>query len=143
MSDTPDPSITQKEKVTVLLSEYTTLRTEIIQRTGHGFQLLSVGVAVVALVNAIGIDSWKWVFSAFAILVVIIAICITLQAIKQLSARVRELESEINARVCEPLLRWETRTNDIAKKYGVAEMGRTIEERQSSPTAASGPDRVI
>jgi hypothetical protein len=38
---------TQKDKIQILLSEYSTLRSKLVARTGFGFQIGAVGVVLI------------------------------------------------------------------------------------------------
>jgi hypothetical protein len=54
--------LSQKDRIQILLSEYSTLRSEILSRTGYGFQLTAIGVAVVTWVLKESPQNPQWYF---------------------------------------------------------------------------------
>ena len=107
----PEP-YSQKDKVTILLHEYNMLRAEILTRTNHGFQLLVVyaglgGGLFVWIMQAKGGVRF-WLSLAVAVGTLFVANWISFSNINRCVKRVLELEKDINTRVGENLLVWET-----------------------------------
>ena len=104
----PDPKFTEKDKVQILLAEYNSLRSETVHRVNNVYQL--VAVAAVAFVWFMGrvADKRFWI----ALLVCVPALCYyTFDVSKNIyrtAIRVAQIEKEINRRVGEDLLEWET-----------------------------------
>lgn len=103
--------LSQKDRIQILLSEYSTLRSEILSRTGWGFQEFVVGFALVTWLLKSFLENPPWYF--WGVLVVIaaafgIAIFINVRDLTRAAHRIKELEHEINSRAGEHLLIWET-----------------------------------
>lgn len=110
--------LTHIDKINILLHEYDTLREEIVNRTGHGYQLLSV--AAVLVVWIIGKDKFDCRFW-FAL---VLTSCLLgyggwaiFRDIGKASSRIRELEKNINNRAGEVLLIWETKRGGAVTGY--------------------------
>jgi hypothetical protein len=117
MPDTPSQAsqITAKEKLTVLLAEYATLRAEIIQRYNSGFQLLAISVPSLVLINSVS-GLAKWYIPALAIAAIAIAAYIILTGIHRISIHLQSLESRINTLAEDELMSWETRIQIVRGK---------------------------
>jgi hypothetical protein len=131
---TEESAITDKDKVTILLAEYNTLRAEMIQRYASTYQLFTLGTATAALVNLVTPVEWKWVVAAAALIILGSAFYIIRAGIRHLSAHVRTLEREINRKAKENLLTWESQTEQVREKYGTPELGRDLEKQATSNT---------
>lgn len=109
MNSSNTDTLSNKEKVQILLHEYTTLRQEIIARTTHGFQLIAAGaVVLVWALTKPEIDGRFWFGVAVAISVILISSAMAFRDIGKAAERLRELENDINRRAGEQLLVWET-----------------------------------
>lgn len=103
-------SISQEEKIKILLQEYATLRQEIIARISHGYQIMSVGTVLFAwifITKTQGIPFW--LAFVIALIIFLFAVWFILRDINKAAERIRELETEINSRAGEELLVWESR----------------------------------
>jgi hypothetical protein len=103
MSDFPPP-----EKVRILLAEHTALRSEIIARMGHVYQVMAVLAAGTAIL--IGLKQLvPWFYPILVILVVlaVVAFWYVNRDIWKAAARLREIEIDVNDRAGEDLLVWE------------------------------------
>jgi len=100
--------IGEKDKITILLHEYDTLRQEIVNRMNNGFQLLAVCAVLLTLL-----------FQAKSTVMIVVGICVliavivfglwtTFGNINNAAARLRELEADTNTRAGEKLLIWES-----------------------------------
>jgi hypothetical protein len=97
----------EEEKVRVLLNEYNTLRSELIARTGQGFQVLGLSVTALSILAAQPMN-----FKTISVFIAILALAgfaawFTLRDITKGATRIRELELDVNARAGEDLLIWE------------------------------------
>ncbi len=54
--------LAQKDRIQILLSEYSARRAEIVSRTGYGFQLTVIGAAIVTWVLKEGSGNSPWYF---------------------------------------------------------------------------------
>jgi ABC-type uncharacterized transport system permease subunit len=112
------PQISTEEKIKILLHEYATLRQEIIARTGHGFQLMSVGSVLLAWVIITQTRaSLFWPALAIAVTVFLVAAWFTLRDIRKAATRIQELEKDINRRAGEELLVWESKWGGVVTGF--------------------------
>ena len=127
--------IGEKEKIAILLHEYNALRQEIVNRTNQGFQLVAIGAALFVWVTQAKSDWRYWgglVVAAFAML---LAAFVTLENINRLGRRVRQLESDINARAGEKLLIWDTEFGNglwLDRFFGATRRGN-ISKKSEAP----------
>ena len=97
--------LSQKDRIQILLSEYSALRSEILSRTGFGFQLAAIATAVITYMLKETLQWYTIMFFAFSFGV---AIFVNIRDLTRAAYRVKELELEINSRAGEHLLIWET-----------------------------------
>ena len=105
----------ERQKITILLAEYNTLRAEVMAARSAFHQAIRIGITVlIALVGfalSKGIASHYWVIwliaSAVALLLLSLVYWNDVNTFK-FTARLRELEAEINRRAGERLLIWES-----------------------------------
>jgi hypothetical protein len=135
-----DPTeLTERDKTQILLAEYNVQQTEIIQRTNNGFQLVTIGAVVFALLFQIHKDSGAfWTALSLAILAIAICAFVIFRDINKAAARVRELEVEINRRAGERLLIHQTYRGGAATGYWGMARPKPIE-----PVAASPDDQNV
>jgi hypothetical protein len=109
----PNPEVfSQKDKVTILLHEYNTLRQEILTRTTQGFQLLAICAALFVWIIQANLN-WRFLIGLIAAMaILLIGSWITFNKITEISIRLLELEKDINTRAGEKLLVWETQHGD-------------------------------
>jgi hypothetical protein len=94
------------EKVRILLAEHSALRSEIVARMGHVFQVAAVGATGVAIL--IGLNKLPSLYAILAILLVLaVALWFISRDIWKAAERLREIEIDINDRAGEDLLVWE------------------------------------
>lgn len=109
MSATNSNQYSQKDKVTILLAEYNMLRAEILTRTTHGFQLMTVYAVLFVWIMQAKDSVRFWLSLAMAVGTLFIASWISFSNINRCVKRVLELEKDINTRAGgENLLVWET-----------------------------------
>lgn len=97
------------DHVSVLLAEYSTLRAEILTRSNHMYQVLIFGGTVLAVIFSFkDLNTTFWI-----VLTSVVAIIATFSAFighdtKKASARIRQIERQINDLAGDTLLVWET-----------------------------------
>ncbi|MFA6054721.1 MAG: hypothetical protein WC769_05025 [Thermodesulfovibrionales bacterium] len=131
----------QINKIQILLHEYDTLREEILTRSSHG--ILLFGVAIVLFVWLIIRDKVE----RRLLIACIIIICLlggvgwTINRdISKAASRLRELEKDINHRVGEELLIWETKWGGAVTGYiGLA---KPLTDAQPAPIDAKKTGEV-
>jgi hypothetical protein len=129
----------ETQKVEILLHEYDALRSEIVGRTSDGFTLVSVA-------GSLFIGALALVYHTAGLLLFILTAiagtvaCFlgareTFYRIGRAAERLREIEADINSRVDETLLVWETQWG-AAKKGWFAE---SLRVQKSKPDAERLP----
>lgn len=116
MANDPDrllvlSDLTQKDRIQILLSEYATLRAELIARTGYGFQAAIVAFGLITWLSqqdAVKTPGWVWVAAPFVAIAIGIAIFVNVRDLTRAAKRVAEIEQEVNSRAGEHILIWET-----------------------------------
>jgi hypothetical protein len=111
----------QKDRIQILLSEYSTLRAEIISRTANGFTLTTIGVTVLTWVikEFTSNSPWYYWLGALTLFVVFgLGVFVNIRDITRAARRVKALEHEINSRAGEHLLIWET-LSGVATRMGI------------------------
>ena len=110
MNQPSSGEVSTEEKIKILLQEYTTLRQEIIARTSHGFQMLSVGAVLFSwIILTKTRDAVFWLILVFALSIFAVGIWFTWRDIEKAAKRIRQLEQSINNRAGEELLVWESK----------------------------------
>jgi len=110
--------MSEEDKVRILLAEYSSLRAEIIARLGHGYQLLTIGTAVLGIMFVFPTRGWFFYIAATVIGVVYLIACgFVVIDLNKIGRRVREIEHEINIRAGEHLLVWEHLWGGLATGY--------------------------
>ena len=103
--------LSQDDRIRILLFEYSALRAEVLTRTGYGYQLCAIFVAIATwiLKEATANSShYFWTGVGGLILLFVWAVAINARDLRRAASRVEELEHEINSRAGEHLLIWET-----------------------------------
>lgn len=100
------------DKIAILLEEYKTLRTEVISRTGYGFQAGAVFVVVVTWLSQ-QLATAYWLLAIIATTIITFVAWIFFrrnnQEIWNAGLRLREIEHSVNSRAGAQLLQWERR----------------------------------
>jgi hypothetical protein len=108
----PKARFDDKDRLTIVLKEYDTLRAEIIARMGHGFQTVGFGVTLVVV-----FIPWLWLHPSdipyWIALAFGIAVCVFLWSVIHIeiaaaASRLRQIEEIINSMAGDTLLTWET-----------------------------------
>lgn len=111
----------QKDRIQILLSEYSTLRAEIISRTANGFTLTTIGVTVLTWVIKEFTSKSPWYYWLGALTLVVVfglGVFVNIRDITRAAQRVKALELEINSRAGEHLLIWES-LSGVATRMGI------------------------
>jgi hypothetical protein len=109
MTVSANKPFSEEEKVRILLNEYATLRSEILGRTNHMYQLGAAGTVLVlwTIGRPVGFGFW------FGLTIALVALpyffWLISRDVQKAATRLRELEKESNSRAGETLLVWETR----------------------------------
>lgn len=95
-------------EIQILLHEYDTLRSEIINRTGFGFQLGAIGLTALAiLLSQRGLKLWIGLIIGLVLFGG--GVAVNIRAIQRAHIRLVRIEKIINDHAGESLLEWETR----------------------------------
>lgn len=122
-------AISENDKIQILLHEYGTLRTEILQRSNNILQFLAACVVVLG-----GLGAWlvshaddrrSWLFCAVAIVFILVIFPVSPylyqimigRRIDDAAGKLRGLEKEINDRAGAQLLQWETHFSGGARGH--------------------------
>ena len=118
------------QKITILLSEYTSLRAELQGRYTAQFQSTAALAIVLTGLTTLGITRG---FTCGVIALIVAAIVLYMVAllwididIARLSRDVRRIEEDVNTRAGETLMRWETQRaiGGLVGKHVIAWFGR-------------------
>jgi hypothetical protein len=112
----------QKDRIQILLSEYSTLRSEILSRNTMGVQLTAIGVALITwLWKDLPKDPmwYHWIVIVLLAGVFVIFYNANVRDVKKAALRLRNLEHEINSRAGEHLLVWETLSGALTRGTGL------------------------
>lgn len=104
--------LSAEKKIDVLLAEYGTLRAEILERNTILNQFIAAGAALAVPLIGLGVEFKAWwavgAMAAAMLLAEFLTWIIVHANTRELTTRLLYLETEINRRVGEPLLAWET-----------------------------------
>jgi hypothetical protein len=118
MSDDGPDELSQKDKIQIMMSEYTALRSEIVSRTGYGFQIAAVAFAVISWFIQQPLRGQPWYFWLVTIFIAAsfgITIFVNTRDLTRAANGVKQLEHEVNCRAGEHLLVWETLSGVLTK----------------------------
>jgi sulfite exporter TauE/SafE len=96
------------EPISILFKEYDALRTEVLGRTSHGHKIGAIGAVVLTWLLARPIDAKFWMILVAVSIVFLTAAWMTFRDINKASAKLKELEQEINSLAGARLLQWES-----------------------------------
>jgi hypothetical protein len=121
--------LNQKDRIQILLSEYSALRAEIVGRTGFGFQIAAVLLAAITWFMQQQLNGRPWYFWAvmgFVAAGFVLATFVNLRDISRLAFRSKEIEREINSRAGEHLMVWETLSGVVTRAGAVRGFFRLV-----------------
>lgn len=131
----PDENL---QKINILLREYDTLRTEILQRTAAGFAVPAVVVAIAGWLLSPFFEHHPYIAGALA-LVVVAGLALGARfmnvQIRWCAARVTRIENRINFLAQDHLLEWESR-------WGIGATGHHM-FKEDFPPDAHADQRVL
>ncbi|MGC2778219.1 MAG: hypothetical protein WA418_21540 [Bradyrhizobium sp.] len=143
-----------KLKITILLAEYNTLRSEAIARGGHFYQTIAIGGTALSLIVSAS-ASWltnaekmSHVYSQVSIALIVTAVAIAgvvlgvllwliQRDLKKCAERIQELEIDVNERAGEDLLIWENLWGGSETGY----WGSARPLRRGKLSASTRPER--
>jgi hypothetical protein len=109
MNEIPE-LFTEKDKVQILLHEYDSLRLESQNRTSNGFQLVAIAGALFVWLATTSIADYRlWIGMVVTFGMIVVSNRFIYRDIRKAATRLREIERDINSRVGEDLLVWESR----------------------------------
>ena len=98
----------ERHKITILLTEYNTLRAEIIARIGHLYQMMGYAITAIILLTTLGYSSRAfWPLLVLIVVTFLIGLWYYLRYVLICGTRIREIELDVNDRAQEDLLVWE------------------------------------
>jgi hypothetical protein len=103
--------LSQKDRIQILLSEYAALRSELMARTGFGFQIAAVGLASITWFMQQPLVGHPWYFWCVMTVILccfLVAILVNMRDLTRAAYRLKSIEREVNSRAGEHLLVWET-----------------------------------
>jgi len=95
-----------EEKVRILLVEYAGITSEIVARTGHGFQVSGFTVTALALLASAPICGRTILVFGAIVALLVFATFMTFRHIQLAAMRAREIERDVNRRAGERLMTW-------------------------------------
>jgi uncharacterized membrane protein YkgB len=102
-----DETFKSEEKVKILLAEYASLMSEIVARTGHGFQVSGFAITALAFLATAPSVTWRTILAlTFIVLLLVGATFLTLRHVQLAAVRIREIERDVNRRAGENLMIW-------------------------------------
>jgi len=117
--DMVDATITEKDRVQVLLAEYQSLRSQIIARGGSMIQTATIGVVGLGIV-ASQLRGHPYMSVSILVIFGVLTFFITriiMMYTAEEAAQIRRLERDVNARTGESLLTWESDRGRCATGY--------------------------
>ena len=112
-----ESQIAEKEKISILALEYSSLRSDINARMSSMFQLSAVFVAIAALTFQLSSGVRLVVIASSAFIAFLIGLGLLWHDIVKAGRRVQQLEVEINRRASEKLLIWESELGGLSHGY--------------------------
>jgi len=107
----------KREKIQILLAEYSSLRTEINARISSTYQVVGIGAALIAWLLQQPIGSAFWIGLSIAAVGALLCVRFLTYDGTNAAVRVRELETQINELVGEKLLLWESERGGLNAGY--------------------------
>ena len=101
------PKFSDKDKITIIMGEYNSLRNEILVRTGHMYQLLVLGAGVLISIIT-GTYGARTIHIFLASVFVVLAFSWLIERdIRKAARRIREIERYVKQKTGENVLIWE------------------------------------
>ncbi len=109
--------LSEKEKISILALEYSSLRGDINARMSSMFQLSAIFVTIVALVVKLPDNGNVITIIAGAFGLLLVGLGLLWHDIVKVGKRVQSIEKEINQRAKEKLLIWESELGGLSRGY--------------------------
>jgi MFS family permease len=115
----PGDKLSEKDKIQIIMAEYAALRSEIMTRTGYGFQVAAVAAATITWLVQQQLSHplpwYLWIVIFLVAVCVGIAIFVNVRDLTRAAKGAKQLEHEVNCRAGEHLLVWETLSGVLTK----------------------------
>lgn len=125
----PQKPLSRMEEVQILLAEYNTLRTELLQRNTTAHQALGVGGTALIAISAYVLTQ-KLLAGLLLLAILVVLVWIVLRMFdfdsRQAAERIKELERAINERAGAKLLAWETNSGLLGENALTKRIGHVI-----------------
>src|SRR3954447_5582451 len=92
-------SITEKDKIQILISEYTSLRSEIVSRIAFGFQTTTIAISLMGIVFTQTSGRDRAIAMSVGAILLFLAMFFNMRDVGKISARIRQIEADVNKRV--------------------------------------------
>src|ERR1051325_1318886 len=99
--------VNEEQKISILIAEYNSLRSETVTRTGHGFQIAGFSITALSIWAAEETSGRTWLALTAIIFLLVASGWFTFREIAKANRRIREIELDVNDRAGEDLLIWE------------------------------------
>ena len=137
--------VNEEQKISILIAEYNSLRSETVTRTGHGFQIAGFSITALSIWAAEETSGRTWLALTAIIFLLVASGWFTFREIAKANRRIREIELDVNDRAGEDLLIWENLWDGWATGiWGRASPhSRAKLQSQPSPSRSKGGAPII
>jgi hypothetical protein len=129
--------LTQKDRITILLAEYSTLRAEIVSRISVAIQIAAATLLTITFILQQRLSEWRWPWWAALGVIALGTLTFAILNNRDLgrcARRIRQIEHEINSRAGEHLLVWEQIWGGARKGLAKLPLGTiTVGDRSELP----------
>src|ERR1051325_5965401 len=135
----------EEQKISILMAEYNTLRSEAVARTGHAFQIAGFCITALSIWAAEETSGKTWLALTAIIVLLVASGWFTFREITKANRRVREIELDVNDRAGEDLLIWENLWDGWATGFWgrASPHSRAKLQSQPSPSRSKGGAPII
>ena len=129
--------VNEEQKISILIAEYNSLRSETVTRTGHGFQIAGFSITALSIWAAEETSGRTWLALTAIIFLLVASGWFTFREIAKANRRIREIELDVNDRAGEDLLVWENLWDGWATGFWGLASPRSRAQLQSQAPARS------
>jgi hypothetical protein len=112
-----EAEIGQKEKITILLAEYSSLRAEINARVSSSYYVMGIAAALIVFVLQQPIGCNFYIGLLMVVFGGVVSGRLLWYDARNAARRAKEIESDVNTRAGETLLLWETKRSGLTPDY--------------------------